>query len=110
MIEADHLLLVTGGHLDVVRIEELRDAIDHRDLALLGELHEARGELLDDGLLPAAQLVGVETWLAVRHAEVTDLLDLVHDAGEVAERHGRDAADGRADAADRTIPPEAHSL
>ena len=110
MIEADHLLLVAGGHLDVVRIEELRDAGDDGHLALLGELREPGGELLDDRFLPATQLVDVEARLAVRHAEVADLLDLVDDPGDVEERLGRDAADVEADAAERRVPLDEHGL
>src|SRR5256885_14432982 len=94
----------------MVRIEELRDARDDRDLALLGELSVATGELLDDRFLPSAQLVDVERRLPERDAEVRDLVDLVDDAGDVEERLRRDAAYVQADAAERRVPLDKDGL
>src|SRR5207244_5437608 len=58
-------------------------------------------ELLDDRLLPAAQLVDVHAGLAAakRDAEAAHLLDLVDDPGDVQQRLGGDAADVQADSA-----------
>src|SRR5882672_251605 len=101
LVESDHLPLALGsGHLDVVRIEELRHALGHLDLALLGEDDQAAGELLDDRVLPATQLVDVHAGLAVseRDAKAAHLLHLVDHPRDVEQRLGRDAPDVEADA------------
>ena len=49
-----------ADHFEVVRIEEAADAGDDLDLARLGHAGQAAGELLDDAVLEAAQLVDVD--------------------------------------------------
>ena len=80
------------------------------DLALLGQPGQPAGELVDDGVLPAAQLVDVDLGLAEADAVGGGLLDVAHHAGDVQQRLRRDAADVEADAAEPLVALDQHGL
>ena len=102
-VEGDGLGPVLALDADGVRPGEGAGAGDDRHLAGLGEAGEAAGQLADDALLPAAQVVDVDLRLGERDAEVAHLLGLGDDLGGVEQRLRRDAADVEADAAERRV-------
>ena len=109
----DLLLPGAGGELDleVMRIEEAADAAHDLDLARLGHAGEAAGQLADDLLLPAAQLVEVDLRRAERDAvRRASAFDFVHHGGDVQQRLRRNAADVEAHAAERRVALDEHRL
>jgi hypothetical protein len=101
---------VLAGHGEDVGGRELGDAVHDLDLALLGQAHEAAGELADDGLLPAAQRVDVDLRLAEGDAVRRGLLRLREHLRHVEQRLGGDAAHVEAHAAERLVALDEHGL
>jgi hypothetical protein len=97
------LLPPPASHFEVMRVDELADALHDLDLAPLGHAGEAAGQLADDLVLVRAQPVEVDARRAEADAAVGHVLRFVHDAGDVQQRLGRDAADVEADAAERRV-------
>ncbi len=93
-----------------MRIEELADAADDLDLARFRHAGEAAGQLADDLVLPAAQLVEIDLRHAERDAVIREHLRLVHHRGDVQQRLRRNAADVEADAAELRVALDEHSL
>jgi hypothetical protein len=95
-LELHHLLaagLVLAGaggffHLDVVGADEVAVAAHDGDLAHLGHLAQAAGQLADDLFLVAAQLVDVHLGRAELDARHFQVLDLVHHGRHVQQRLG----------------------
>ncbi len=96
--------------LDVERVEELADAAHDVDLAALRHAGEPAGELADDLVLPAAQLVEVDLRLAEVDAVLGQHLRFVHHRRHVQQRLGRNAADVQAHAAERRVALDQHDL
>jgi hypothetical protein len=90
-------------HFDVMRVDELADALHDFDLAPLGHAGEAAGQLADDLVLVRAQAVEVDARRRETDAAVGHVLRFVHHAGDVQQRFRRDAADVEADAAERRV-------
>ena len=90
--------------------DEPAEARDDGDLALPGQAGEAAGEPLDHAVLPAAQLVEVDSRGAEHDAVLAHLLGFGDDLGGVQQRLGRDAADIEADAAERRPAIDQHDL
>ena len=88
------------AHLDRVRAGELAGAPHDLDLARLGQRLEAADELVDDAVLPGADLVDVDRRLLEADAGLAELVGLGQDLGDVQQRLRRDAADVQADAAE----------
>jgi hypothetical protein len=96
--------------LDVERVDEVAVAAHDRDLAHLGHRAQAAGELAHHLALVRAQLGDVELRFAVGHAQVGEVLDLVHHHRHVQQRLRRDAAHVEADAAERGVALDQHHL
>ena len=96
--------------LELVCGDEPADARDDRHLARLGEAREAADELLDDAVLPAAQLVDVDLRRPEADAVRAHLVRLVDHLGGVQQRLRRDAADVEADAAEHRPALDQHHL
>jgi hypothetical protein len=90
LLAAGLFLAVAGGffHLDVVGADEVAVAAHDGDLAHLGHLAQAAGQLADDLVLVAAQLVDVDLGRAELDACHFQVLDLVHHGRHVQQRLG----------------------
>ena len=95
---------------DVIRIEEVTVTAHHLDLAALGHAGQAAGQLADDLVLVAAQLVDVDLRRGKTDAEISGVLRLVDDLGDVQQGLGRDAPDIQADAAEGGIAFDDYGL
>ncbi len=80
-------------------VAEGRGALHVVDLAELGDLTDAAGQLRDDLVLERADLVDLDRRRAERHAPGGGVLRFVDDLGHVQQRLRRDAAAVEADTA-----------
>ena len=100
VVDADGLLAAVGLlHLDRLRVDDRRPALDVVDLAELRHLAGAAGQLLDDAVLVVAELVDVDLGLAELDAPLLGVLRFVEDLGDVQQRLRRNAAAVQAHAA-----------
>ena len=110
LVEADRGLRAVLFDLDHVRAGEAAVARHHLHLAALGQPGQAAGQLLDNQVLPAAQLVEIHHGRVEGDAVAGHLLGLGDDLGGVQQRLGGDAADVEADAAEGRVALDQHDL
>src|SRR5690606_33843350 len=101
LVEVDGLDLAVAHDLDAVRADEPAGAVHDADLALLRDAREPAGQLADDGVLPVAELAGIDARLAEVDAARGHLLRLLDHARGVQQRLRRDAPDVETHAAER---------
>jgi hypothetical protein len=96
------------SHSERVRTGELRRALHHLDLSLLGEAAQAARQAVHDGGLPADQLGQVHRRPPERNPASAHLFGLGHHPGSMQERLGRDASDVQAHTAQPLVAFDQH--
>src|SRR4029453_16444035 len=79
-------------------VDERSTPLNVGDLTRLREEPKPPGLLLDDGVLPRAQLVEIDGRLPERNAKGVGMPGVIEDLRRMQERFRRDAAPERADA------------
>jgi hypothetical protein len=97
-------------NLQVVGVDKGTVATHHRHLAHLGHRAQATGELANHLVLVGAQLGNVDGRLAKAHAQVSEVLHLVHDRRHMQQRLAGNAAHVEAHASQGRVALDDHHL
>jgi hypothetical protein len=106
----DFAATVRQRDFEMVRVDELADALHDLDLAPLGHAGKTAGQFADDLVLVGTQLVEIDARGSEADAAIAHVLRFFHYAGDVQQRFRGDAADVQADATERRVTLDEHRL